>query len=227
MERGFTNKKFIMTSIRTEVIQQEESDVSRHGDMWSKQTNGNVITDASYMGINFISNENNHMMIAGSMNPINALGDGEQHHIAEQGLAIRVVIPDCRVVAHVLETDDIGVSSIVRVDYIVEDSPAMQILLERNQVEDEKQTSVRISVNVVDDSHMLGNNVIYNENGMDNIRMALGDIDGKDTVITGRRVPKQRIANRNKGGNNLVMGILISLGLVALAYTVYKIKNDK
>ena len=214
-------------SIRTETIQQTESTVS-NGDLWSKMTNGNVISDASYMGINFVSNGNNHMMIAGSMNPINTMADDQQHHIAEQGLAIRVAIPDCQVVAHVLETDDIGASKVVRIDYMVnEDTIAMQILLHRLKTEDEAQTSVGINVNVIDDSSMMGNNVIYNENGMENQRLSLADIDGKETVITGRRVPKQKFPLKQKGGNNVVMGVLITMGLAAFAYTVYKIKNGK
>lgn len=216
-------------SIRTETIQQTESTVS-NSDMWSKMTNGNVISDASYMGINFVSNGNNHMMIAGSMNPINTMADDQQHHIAEQGLAIRVAIPDCQVVAHVLETDDIGASTVVRIDYMIgvpSSHIAMQILLHRLKTEDGAQTSVGINVNVIDDSSMMGNNVIYNENGMENQRLSLADIDGKETVITGRRVPKQKFPVNQKGGNNIVMGVLITMGLAAFAYTVYKIKNGK
>lgn len=217
-------------SIRTETIQQTESNIS-DSNLWSMETNGNVIIDASYMGINFVSNGNNHMMIAGSMNPINAMSDDQQHHIAEQGLAFRVVIPDCKVLAHVLETDDIGASTVVRMDYIVENdsgsSLAMQVLLQRLKTENDNQTSVGIHVNVIDDSAMMGNNVVYNENGMDNEKLSLADIDGKETVITGRRIPKQAIMKKTNGGNNLVMGILITMGLAAFAYTVYKIKNNK
>lgn len=214
-------------SIRTEVIQQTVSDNHHDDELWSRQTNGNVIVDASYMGINFVSNGNNHMMIAGSMNPINTMSDDQQNHIAEQGLAFRVVIPDCKVVAHVLETDDIGASTIVRVDYMSDTSPIMQVLLHRLKTEDDKQTSVSINVNVIDDSSMMGNNVIYNENGMDNIRMSLADIDGKETVVTGRRIPKQPGIKKQKDNNNIVLAILIGMGLVAFAYTVYKIKNSK
>lgn len=214
-------------SIRTEVIQQTVSDNQHDDELWSRQTNGNVIVDASYMGINFVSNGNNHMMIAGSMNPINTMSDDQQNHIAEQGLAFRVVIPDCKVVAHVLETDDIGASTIVRVDYVSDTSPIMQVLLHRLKTEDDRQTSVSINVNVIDDSSMMGNNVIYNENGMDNIRMSLADIDGKETVVTGRRIPKQPGIKKQKDGNNIILAILIGMGLVAFAYTVYKIKNSK
>lgn len=215
-------------SIRTEVIQQTPSVVESSDDVWNRTTNGNVINDASYMGINFVSNENNHIMIAGSMNPINILGEGDGiHNIAEQGLAIRVVIPDCQMVAHVLDTDDIGSSRLVRVDYVHQDNPVMQILLRRLTTEDERLTSVGLSVNVIDDTVMYGNNVVYNENGMDSVRMSLSELDGKETVISGRRVARQNQAISPRGRNNLLLGGLVVVALSAFGFAVYKIKSGK
>lgn len=216
-------------SIRTEVIQQTSYMVETNDNVWEQMTNGNIINDASYMGINFVSNENSHIMIAGSMNPINILGEGDGHHnIAEQGLAIRVVIPDCQMVAHVLDTDDIGSSRLVRIDYMHQDNVVMQILLRRLTTDDERLTSVGINVNVIDDTVMYGNNVIYNENGMDSVRMSLSELDGSETVISGRRVvrqPTQPISPR--GRNNMLVGGLVVVALIAFGVAVYKIKNDK
>jgi hypothetical protein len=216
-------------SIRTEVIQQTNNNVENTDDVWNKNTNGNVVNDASYMGIDFISHEGNQMMIAGSMNPINIMSEGDGvHNIAEQGLAIRVVIPDCDMVAHVLETDDIGSSNLVRVDYVHQTNVVMQILLRRIATEDDKMTSVGISVNVIDDTVMYGNNVVYNENGMNSVRMSLSDLDGKETVITGRRVPRQRLhKNPNKGRNDMLLGGLIVAALIAFGFAIYKLKNEK
>jgi hypothetical protein len=211
-------------SIRTETIHQEVARMDINDEVWSRPANGNVINDASYMGINFVSNGNNHIMIAGSMNPINAMSSEDSHHdIAEQGLAIRVVIPDCRVVARVLETDDMGASRMVRVDYHDKDDEIiMQILLRRIESPAENLTTVGISVNVIDDTSMYGNNVIYNENGMDNERLNLSEMDGKETIITGHRIPKQphRVKSK-KGGSNAalivgIIGILLILGFFAI-----------
>jgi hypothetical protein len=227
-EREKTNKTAGM-SIRTEVIQQTNNHVENTDDVWNKNTNGNVVNDASYMGIDFISHEGNQMMIAGSMNPINIMSEGDGvHNIAEQGLAIRVVVPDCDMVAHVLETDDIGSSRLVRVDYVHQTNVVMQILLRRIATEDDKLTSVGINVNVIDDTVMYGNNVVYNENGMDSIRMSLSDLDGKETVITGRRVPRQRLHKTpNKGRNDILIGGLIVAALLAFGFAVYQIKKEK
>lgn len=213
-------------SIRTEVIQQTVSDNQSDDELWSRQTNGNVIEDASYMGINFVSNGNNHMMIAGSMNPINTMSDDQQHHIAEQGLAFRVVIPDCKVVAHVLETDDIGASRLVRVDYVnPDDLVVMQVLLRRLESDNDSMISVGINVNVIDDSSMYGNNVIYNENGQDNVKMSLEDLDGKETIITGRRVPRNIKQKLPKGNSNITIYVLV--GIFAVLFAVIVIKNRK
>jgi hypothetical protein len=212
-------------SIRTEVIQQTESQ-GIDDDIWQRQTNGNVINDASYMGINFISNGNNHMMIAGSMNPINTMSNDQIYDIAEQGLAIRVAIPECKVVAHILETDDIGASKLVRVDYSdANDTVVMQILLRKVETDDEKNLSVGINVNVIDDSSMYGNNVVYNENGQENVRMSLSDMDGKETLITGRRVPRNMKHKLPKKTNNTVIFILIAI--FAILFGVIVIKNRK
>ena len=104
----------------------------------------------------------------------------------------------------------------------------MQILLRRIATEDDKLTSVGINVNVIDDTVMYGNNVVYNENGMDSIRMSLSDLDGKETVITGRRVPRQRLhKNPNKGRNDMLLGGLIVAALIAFGFAIYKLKNEK
>lgn len=212
-------------SIRTEVIQQTDSQGIDDHD-WQRQTNGNVINDASYMGINFISNGNNHMMIAGSMNPINTMSNDQIYDIAEQGLAIRVAIPDCKVVAHILETDDIGASKLVRIDYSdANDTVIMQILLRRLETDNANMLSVGINVNVIDDSSMYGNNVVYNENGQENVRMSLSDLDGKETVITGRRVQRNMKQKLPKQTNNTVMFILIAI--FAILFGVVVIKNRK
>lgn len=216
-------------SIRAEVIEQSENRMYYlRDDAWVREEVGSVVSDASYMGVNFIVHGDNLMMIAGDLNPLQAMSQHEHHSVAEHGLAIRVLIPGGKMVARVLETDTIGISQLVRMDYVDSyENITMQILLRRLVVEDdERQIAVGISVNVIDDSTMHGNNVVYHENGKESQRMNLADVDGKETLVTGRRVPRQKMHTRKK---NFLVPPIVWMGgagvVLALGLMIYITKN--